>query len=157
MHPIDVVRFAAGLGFLVFAAPLACSSNVIGTGTSSSGSSGSAGSSGSSSGSSGTSGNTLTGGTSGSTGTDKVTGAQAVGSCLKLVDAAHALSTRCEYGWTREQILQEAANGSCGNVAAIENNAALLNQCIPHLQSVDCVEFDTNGFPDSCKGQLILR
>jgi hypothetical protein len=80
-----------------------------------------------------------------------------VASCLKLVDAVYDLSERCSYGWTREQIVQEAANGSCGNVAAISNNTTLLNTCIPFLQSVECAEFDTNGFDASCKGQLILK
>lgn len=84
--------------------------------------------------------------------------------CRDYVDGMNDLLDRCGYGHL-EYTLRVEGHGdrnACELVNDVENPNALLRECLPWMQSVDCAVFEgalpTERLPSSCApGNFVFR
>lgn len=80
------------------------------------------------------------------------------GACRDLVEALvtrYGAACGIDEAAVREDILNSAVAGDCGNVTAIRDERALRSECLPWISEASCNALNT-ALPAACKEQLIL-
>jgi hypothetical protein len=77
--------------------------------------------------------------------------------CLDTADAVAKAAVRCGAGGYQANynaFVKAAANGDCGNVTAVRDEASLRATCIPSFSTISCADLAAGNLDPTCKAQL---
>jgi hypothetical protein len=77
--------------------------------------------------------------------------------CLDIADAVAQAAERCgqSYEENFEAFIDSAAGGDCDKVDQVRDEDALVNVCIPSLETISCEYLLAGEIDDSCRSQLL--